>query len=433
MANYTVSPNMGLAVPTVGVDPGPDWANNLNADLTVLDSHNHAPGSGVQINPNGININQDLPFNNNNATLLRSVRFNPQSTTLALITDIGCLYETGVDLYYNDGNGNQIRITQSGGIAGTPGSIGGLVPPASVTYVSVDKTFVFQSAASTPANIDVASIILRNLVANSKGLTLSPPNAMANDYTITLPALPSTTSVLTMDTSGNISTSPLSAPTLTVLTSGSGTYTVPGGVGYLKIRMIGGGGGGGGGGGNVNGNTPGSPGTSGGNTTFGTSVLVCNGGAFGDWDQSPPNSGIGGTATINSPAYGIAYKGGDGSGPPINPPPSSFMTGGVGASSPFGGAGGAADGSNNSTSSVDNTGSGGPGGGSYFVGGGGTEGPGGSGGGAGGYIEAYIPSPLSSYSYSVGTGGAGGAGGNGGSNGGNGGSGVIIIEEHYLG
>ena len=46
------------------------------------------------------------------------------------------------------------------------------------------------------------------------------------------------------------------------------------------------------------------------------------------------------------------------------------------------------------------------------------------GGGAGAYIEAVIPNPVSSYSYTVGNGGTAGSGGAGG-------SGVIIIEEYY--
>lgn len=204
MSNNTMSPNMGLTVPTVSVDPGPNWAIDINASLSVIDSHNHSAGQGVQINPDGLNINSDLSFINNNAINVRSVRFFPQNTGLVNPTDIGCLYETGVDLYYNDGSGNEIRITQSGGVVGTPGSISGLTPPASATYVSANETFVWQSAVNTPANLDAASIILRNLTASSKGLTLNPPNAMGSDYSITLPSLPSVKSMVTMDTSGNM-------------------------------------------------------------------------------------------------------------------------------------------------------------------------------------------------------------------------------------
>lgn len=203
MANFYTSANMNLPVPVVGVDPGPDFANNINASLTLIDAHDHSSGSGVQITPAGLNISSDLAINGNNLTLIRSARFSPQASPLSLGTDLSCAYVSGVDLYFNDGSGNQVRITQSGGVAGSPGSIAGLTSPASATYVSANSTFVWQSAANTPANLDAASVILRNLVANSHGLTLSPPASMGANYTITLPSLPGSTSFMTIDASGN--------------------------------------------------------------------------------------------------------------------------------------------------------------------------------------------------------------------------------------
>ena len=49
MPNTTSSPYMGIPVPTVGVDPGPDWANNLNSGLGIIDSHDHSTGKGAPI------------------------------------------------------------------------------------------------------------------------------------------------------------------------------------------------------------------------------------------------------------------------------------------------------------------------------------------------------------------------------------------------
>lgn len=178
---------MNLVIPAVGTTAGPQYATDLNASLEIIDSHNHSSGSGVPITPSGLSISSDLSFLSNNATLLRSVRFTTQASPLALVTDLGCLYESGVDLYYNDGNGNQVRITQSGGVAGTPGSISGLVAPASVTYTPANQTFTFQSAALTSGNIDVGSVVIRNVVASSFGVTLSAPSTLAANYTLTQP------------------------------------------------------------------------------------------------------------------------------------------------------------------------------------------------------------------------------------------------------
>lgn len=199
------SPNMLLPVPVVGVEPGPDWAQDLNGCMAVIDQHDHSAGSGVPVTPSGLNISSDLSFLNNNGVAFRSVRFQTQISLLALPTDLGCLYRNGADLYYNDGLGNQVRITQSGAVAGSPGSISNLVAPASASYVSGSSTFVWQSDANKPANMDAASYIFRNFVTNSKGLTLSPPAAMGADYSLVLPQLPVSQKIMSLDASGNIS------------------------------------------------------------------------------------------------------------------------------------------------------------------------------------------------------------------------------------
>lgn len=249
MPDTTMSPNMNLIIPTVSVDPGPDWALNINASLSIIDQHNHAPGSGVPVTQAGISLSasgapfDSLSFASTNAYALRSVRFTAQSAALALVTDIGCLYEAGVDLYYNDGSGNQIRLTQGGSIVGTAGSISGL-PSGTASASYSGGTFVWQSATNTAANMDAGSYILRNSTASSKGLTLQPPNAMAADYSLTLPSLPASTLIMRLDSSGNMSaalgvdnsTIEIASNTLRVPTSGiTATQLAPNSVTTSKI------------------------------------------------------------------------------------------------------------------------------------------------------------------------------------------------------
>lgn len=205
MANTTISPNMGLIIPVVGTDPGPDWANNLNASLTTLDGHNHTPGYGVQITPSGLNINADLPLNNNNATLIRTVRFNPQSSTPSNPNDLGCLYESGVDLYYVDGSGNVIRITQSGSVAGATGTITGL-PSGTASASFASSTFTFQSATNTPAFLSSGPVAIGNNTVGSPQVTVFPPSAIATNYSIFLPPIPSINSLVSITPSGVMGT-----------------------------------------------------------------------------------------------------------------------------------------------------------------------------------------------------------------------------------
>lgn len=229
MAN-TISPDMGLVIPGVGTEISPTWATDLNSSLTIIDSHNHTPGSGVPIPPSGLNINSDLSFGGNNQISLRSSRYNPQTSPLSGSLDLGCVYVSGVDLYFNDENGNQIQITANGSIAGTSGSIANLTAPASASYVSGNKTFVWQSDANTAAAMDNGPVTIRKLTASSPGITLTAPSALTSNYTLTFPVSPpAQTSLLSMDNSGNIvSTSTAVDLTLTGDLDVTGDVTVGG-------------------------------------------------------------------------------------------------------------------------------------------------------------------------------------------------------------
>jgi hypothetical protein len=209
------------------------------------------------------------------------------------------------------------------------------------------------------------------------------------------------------------------SPTVTRLTTGSGTYFPPPGAKYLRVIMVGGGGGGGGGGG-----SGGAAGVDGGATTFGTSLLTANGGIKGAFAGA---GGAGGSATVASPAIAVISMQGSSGGGGLGIALAAAWGFGYwpGGASPFGGA------SQSSTAAIANTGSGGAGGPASSNGSGTYATVGGS-GGAGGYIDAFIPSLAASYAYAVGAGGTGGAGGTiNGIAGTAGGSGVIIVEEFY--
>ena len=107
--------NMSLILPDVGITIGTTWATYLNAALSTVDSHDHSTGKGNKITPAGLNISSDLAFGSNNATTLRSVRFL-NTTFTAGGADFACLYALSNELYYRDGAGNTVQLTQSGSI-----------------------------------------------------------------------------------------------------------------------------------------------------------------------------------------------------------------------------------------------------------------------------------------------------------------------------
>lgn len=229
MAGESTSPNMNLILPGVGTTLGPLWATDLNNSLSIIDSHNHSAGSGVQITPDGLNINAELPVLNNAITGIKRLGLQLQSS----ISDVSSIYLSGVDLYFNDANGNVIQITQDGGVAGTPGSIANLVSPASASYVGAGSKFVWQSNVNTPAIMDSGYLILRNINTSGYGLTLTPPTLSSN-YSITLPTLPASQKIMTLDNSGNMSapyvvdnsTIEISSNTIQVKASGIGTSQI---------------------------------------------------------------------------------------------------------------------------------------------------------------------------------------------------------------
>lgn len=228
MANTTISPNMNLPLPIVGVDPGPDYGNQQNAAFSIIDSHNHAAGSGVQINPNGININANLTFGGFSATNLFTAVFSSQPSAL---TGTNFLSFIGGNLYVNDGSGNQIPITASGGVAGSPGSIGSLVPPAAATYSAGSKTFTWTADSSKAAAMDNGAVTIRETnVASAKGVTIASASGLAADYQFTLPAgLPASTQYLTSNASGVLSFS-TSNQIAVAATRATGTSVGTGGV-----------------------------------------------------------------------------------------------------------------------------------------------------------------------------------------------------------
>jgi hypothetical protein len=202
----TITPNMSLTVPVVGDTAAPDYGLNINTCMSILDQHNHSPGSGVPITPDGLDITSDLSLQNNNLLSIRSLRFTSQVSPISQPTDLNCLSVSGVDLYYRDGSGNSIRMTQGGAISGTSGTITGLISPASAVYYPGLQDFVFQSGINTPGSIDAGPLTIRKLTALSAGITIEPSASIASDYTLTLPAaLPANNSFLTVSTSGTVS------------------------------------------------------------------------------------------------------------------------------------------------------------------------------------------------------------------------------------
>jgi hypothetical protein len=197
---------MGLPIPIVGVDTGPNWANGINNCLNVIAEHTHAAGSGVQITPSGLNINAPLLFNGNPIQTAAYINMLPQGPgVLTPIND--SIYISGVDLFFRDGAGNTIRITQGGNVLASSSGIS--LGTASAAFVGNTLTVI--QAPGVPAPIDAATYILRyngsypTIVGS--GIALQAPVSIISSYALTFPnQLPSVNgSALTSNLGGNLS------------------------------------------------------------------------------------------------------------------------------------------------------------------------------------------------------------------------------------
>lgn len=222
-------------------------------------------------------------------------------------------------------------------------------------------------------------------------------------------------------------------PTFTTFFSaGSGTYIVPPGVTWLRVRAVGGGAGGWG-----SGTASGSSPTAAGNTTFGSTLIIANGGAIatGNSGFNAPQGGIGGTCSLGTGIFGMVVQGGQGGGSQwtntgVGPTTAPLLFGGSGGISALGGMGSIAGTPTTGPVASSNSGMGGPGGNGLTIAAFNT----GAGGGGGCFADAIIGANAAlaaSYAYNVGAAGAAGGAGTSGNVGIAGAAGGLWIEEHY--
>ncbi len=207
--SLTLSPNMFLTIPGVGTEQGPDYAIDVNNCLSIIDQHDHTPGSGVQITPAAININADLTMATNNLTDIKMLQMSPQGAQTAVLSIYvapGGESPSINDLWYNDSNGTAVQLTKQGLVNATLASIPG------ESYSAGTFTWVQGALSTTPANFDIGYITLRpNIAATTYGTRIRPNPSLASSWILTLPNNPSglaSNSFLTLDASGNMTTGP---------------------------------------------------------------------------------------------------------------------------------------------------------------------------------------------------------------------------------
>ncbi len=194
---------MNLTLPGVSTEPGPDWANQINASLLLIDAHDHSSGKGVKITPSGMNITSDLSFQSQGATNLGYLMF---SQTSAPAANDSVFVNTDGDLQWKTVNGTYTILTSTGSAAAVGGFTGDYASTdAEANYSDLTKSYSFLQDTGISASVNCGPLSIFENVLSSNSVTIDTVSSLAASYTLTLPsALPSATALLTFDTSGNL-------------------------------------------------------------------------------------------------------------------------------------------------------------------------------------------------------------------------------------
>lgn len=177
---------MNIDLPVVSSTLGPEWASMLNEALEVVDAHDHSSGKGTKVKVSGLDINDDLDFQENTAYGLTSIEFEPVSVALSGADNANGLSVFAGDLYYVNGSGVSVQITDGGSVITTPGTFSSfeITSISGNLSIGAGDTFVFirvDTSAARTITLPLASAVVAGRVYVIKDVT---GDANANPITI---------------------------------------------------------------------------------------------------------------------------------------------------------------------------------------------------------------------------------------------------------
>jgi hypothetical protein len=199
---------LGVTIPVVLVTTGPQYATQISAALQAL-----VDAVEAKVGSAGIEIDADLSAGGYELIDVGAARLASKGSSLTGSTHTRKVYVVSGELYYTDGNGDAIKLTDGGAlnaasVAGFTGDYGG-ADPAAAHFSRANLRYTLFEASGKRADLDVAELLLRQKsVENPNAITIKSPNALASAYALTLPgALPGSTSLLRVTNAGVIQAS----------------------------------------------------------------------------------------------------------------------------------------------------------------------------------------------------------------------------------
>lgn len=233
----TTFPNLSLVLPTRGPSGSGHWADVIDADLALIDAHDHQPGRGLPIRSAAIAIDGDVSFGTSWAvTALNRASFSSvaaPSTNKSLFVADGTGGLTANELYFRNNGGTNVKLTNGaalnvgafvGGIGGDYTTVG-----AQLNYDDSQKRYTLkEGTVDSNGWARAACGGLRLFEFNTTEtiyIEQLAPAALAGTYAMTWPtALPGSQQIVQVDSAGQISFSNALATNQSITVSGTGSY-----------------------------------------------------------------------------------------------------------------------------------------------------------------------------------------------------------------
>lgn len=227
----TTTPLMGLVLPDEG-GSADVWDTILATLFGRVDSHNHTTGLGAKVPTGGLNIDADLSFSPAGTpraiTNLKAIDFSAVAAS-SVTSFAGAFFVSdgtggliANELYFRTTSGVNVRITSGAAlnVAGFVGGIGGdySAVGALLDYDDATDTYRFRQETAAAvrqfAKVKFADIQLIEYDPSGDAsvpafaVTIKSPDALAANYNLITPtALPGSTSLVQLDSAGQLSAS----------------------------------------------------------------------------------------------------------------------------------------------------------------------------------------------------------------------------------
>lgn len=157
---------MNMELPVVLTTLGPEWAEELNAALEVVDGHDHTSGKGKPVPVSGLDINANLNFQNKKAYNLFSTQYQEVSSVLTGASNADSISAFDGDLYWTNGAGNSVQITSGGSVITSPG-----------TFSSLERTSINTNLVISPSD---TFVLIEVDTTSSRNITLPLASAVSD-------------------------------------------------------------------------------------------------------------------------------------------------------------------------------------------------------------------------------------------------------------